>query len=345
MNPAGAIHSPITRAMVHYVSSRGVDREELCRLAEIPRSVLDNPEEKFSFRILNAAWMQAASLTDDPYIGLHVGEFLDLSALGVVGYLLQSSQTLGEAMETASRYTTLTGGAIDLSIQSESKQWKIIFGLQQSFPESVSFAIRQLTDAAMSISATMLNKLTHQVVNPLKATFVYPQPSDVTEYQRLFKALLLFDQAEDTLIYDNDIYELPVTFANPTLHALFDKHAQAMLALLRKQTDMSSMVKMVVMSRVRNERLSLQMVADELFMNARTLQRKLEREGISFQSLLDEVRQELAEDYLLRLGMSVSDTAFLVGLSEPSAFARSFKRWTGLSPKEYQIQHQKKVVS
>jgi AraC-like DNA-binding protein len=114
--------------------------------------------------------------------------------------------------------------------------------------------------------------------------------------------------------------------------------------MLKKQTDMSSQVKMVIMNRVRDERLSLQLVADELFMSARTLQRKLEREGTSFQILLDEVRQELAEDYLLRLGMSGTDTAFLVGLSEPSAFVRSFKRWTGLSPKEYQIQHKKKTA-
>ena len=148
-------------------------------------------EERFSFKVLNAAWQQAAALTGDPYLGLHVGEFLDSSALGMVGYF----KTLGEAIETASRHTTLTGGVIDLSFQLESKQWQITFGLQQSFPDSASFAIRQLKDAAVSIMVTMLNRLTYQAVVPLKATFAYPPPADVSEYQRIFKITLLFDQA------------------------------------------------------------------------------------------------------------------------------------------------------
>ncbi|MDX1437922.1 MAG: AraC family transcriptional regulator [Anaerolineales bacterium] len=200
-------------------------------------------------------------------------------------------------------------------------------------------------EVAMSVTVGMLNRITHQVVYPAEATFSSPRPEDLKEHKRILQAALSFNEKGDTLIYDRQFHEVPVTFSNPALHALFDKHAHDMLAALKKKTDLSSQVKMAILDHLREDSLSLQMVAEDLYMSPRTLQRKLEREGASFQALLDEVRQELAEDYLVRLGMSVSDTSFMVGLSEPSAFVRSFKRWTGLSPKEYQIQHRQKVSS
>ncbi len=109
--------------------------------------------------------------------------------------------------------------------------------------------------------------------------------ADVSEYQRIFETSLWFEQDEDTLDYDDSACGLPVTFSNPTLHALFEKHAQTMLGMLKKQADISSKVKIVIMNHVRDEHLSLQMAADVLYMSARTLQRKLEREGTSLSGI------------------------------------------------------------
>lgn len=81
MSPSGTIHSPITRAMVHYVSSKGVDREELCQLAQIPRSVLENPEEKFSFKVMTLFLRKgSAFLFVDANRGHFYSEFFDIKS-------------------------------------------------------------------------------------------------------------------------------------------------------------------------------------------------------------------------------------------------------------------------
>ncbi len=81
---------------------------------------------------------------------------------------------------------------------------------------------------------------------------------------------------------------------------------------------------------------SQEMVADSLYMSVRNLQRKLQVEGNSYKQILDDVRQQLAEQYLKEKQRSIGEITYMLGFTEPSNFTRAFKRWTGLSPQVYQ---------
>ena len=83
----------------------------------------------------------------------------------------------------------------------------------------------------------------------------------------------------------------------------------------------------------------LSTVSKRLGLSVRSLQRKLKENGTSHQGLLDDLRHELSREYLLQSGMSVVDVAFLLGFSDPSAFHRAFRRWTGLTPREFKRAH------
>jgi AraC-like DNA-binding protein len=75
-------------------------------------------------------------------------------------------------------------------------------------------------------------------------------------------------------------------------------------------------------------------VAKRLGMSARKLQGLLQAEGTSFQELLDDARSTLAREYLRDPDLSIAEVAYMLGYSEPSAFTRAFRRWTGRSPRE-----------
>ncbi len=336
VNHPSQIHSPVTRAMIEYAGLHGVDKEAICSAADIPLRALAQPDLRFTPDQLTAVWTHASETLNDPYIGLHVGAFVQLSALGVVGYLLQSSSTLGEAIECASRYTSLTGNVLNLSHRTERTTWHLTFRLQQPVPSSALFVLSQITDASMSIVARALTTLTNRDVHPRHVRFSHAEPAELAEYLRILKTTPEFNRAMDELIYDRTVRDLPVTFSNPQMHQLFERHAIALQKAHEQQDDVTGKVKTVIVDHIRDDYLSTRLVAEALYMSRRTLQRKLAREGTSFRELVDEVRCDLACDYLVRLGTSVTDTALLVGFSGPSAFVRSFKRWTGLSPKDYQ---------
>lgn len=336
MSQPPLIHSPVTRAMIEYTGLHGVDKEAICSAAGIPLRALAQSDSRFTPDQLTAVWTRASEALDDPYIGLHVGAFVQLSALGVVGYLLQSSSSLAAAVECASRYTSLAGNVLNLSHRTERNAWHLTFRLQQPVPRGASFVLSQITDASMSIVGRALGTLSNRDVRPLHVRFAHAKPPEVAEYERIFKTRPEFGRDENALIYDRGVRDLAVTFSNPQIHQLFERHAIALLKVLEEQDDLTGKVKMIIVDHIRDEDLSAKQVAEALFMSPRTLQRKLAREGTTFRDLVDEVRCDLACDYLVRLGTSVTDTALLVGLSGPSAFVRSFKRWTGYSPKDYQ---------
>jgi AraC-like DNA-binding protein len=86
-----------------------------------------------------------------------------------------------------------------------------------------------------------------------------------------------------------------------------------------------------------DEALSIQKVAKEMAVSVRTLQNRLEAEGVLFSDLLQGIREQLAKKYL-RENYSVEQITYLLGFSEPSVFRKAFKKWSGFTPREYREQ-------
>lgn len=192
----------------------------------------------------------------------------------------------------------------------------------------------------MAFSIKALPGLSLTDIAPLRVTFTCSIPADLKEYERAFGTKLFFRQEENALIYDAKIHALPVTSHNPSLFTLFENHANSMIKLLQREANISSRTQVIMMNHIREKNLSINMVAAELYLTPRTLQRRLEEENTTYQSLLDRVQADLARSYLQHSSLSAFETALLLGFSESSAFVKSFRRWTGMSPMEYKAAHQ-----
>ena len=131
------------------------------------------------------------------------------------------------------------------------------------------------------------------------------------------------------------VLERPLLAQNRDLFAYLDRHAQALQQKLDRAPSLAFRVRELLVERLRDGEPDQPSIARALGLSERTLQRRLSEENASFASLVDEVRADLARLYLGDPKLAIFEIAFLLGYSEPSAFNRAFKRWTGQSPSEF----------
>jgi AraC-like DNA-binding protein len=132
--------------------------------------------------------------------------------------------------------------------------------------------------------------------------------------------------------FDRAILDLPLLTAEASLASLLERHAEAMLTKLPDNSSIELAVRRALQPLLPGGEPRIEHVAKSLAMTPRTLQRRLREEDTAFQTVLDEVRRELASTYLDGQARSAGEVAFLLGFADPSAFRRAYKRWNGASP-------------
>ena len=142
-----------------------------------------------------------------------------------------------------------------------------------------------------------------------------------------------FGAAEDAVVLDNRDLDVTLRSANPLLLTVFEAHADAALVALDANETLGGRVLREIVRQLKGEAPTMPQVAKALAISPRHLQRGLASEGTTFQSLLDDARRELSVRHLSSPNATVASVAWLVGFSEPSAFHRAFRRWTGHSPR------------
>lgn len=129
--------------------------------------------------------------------------------------------------------------------------------------------------------------------------------------------------------------DIPLQQPDPELRHTLEEHARQRMESLGDQDGLATKVRHAIYQQLRQGITRQDMVAEQLAMTARTLQRRLGEEGLSYQRLLDGIREELARDYLANTRLSIQDVALRLGFSEVRSFHRRFKAWTGKTPGEF----------
>ena len=172
-------------------------------------------------------------------------------------------------------------------------------------------------------------------VPPTEVRFQYPAPADTSEYQRIFRCPVLFDQADNALVFPKRLLATPLGQADAQLRQLLDAHADRLLGELRQGHSVLDRARHELALQLPEQGADLELLAQTLQLSPRTLQRRLREAGLSFSQLLDETREQLVLHYLRDPALELAEIAFLVGFSEAGSLARAFRRWTGQSPGAY----------
>ncbi|NUM44074.1 MAG: AraC family transcriptional regulator [Anaerolineales bacterium] len=313
-----------------YLHSLNVDVDEFLHSLGVDPQTVRALDERIPVETYLLIQDEAARFIRDPYLGLHMGEFAEAGSWSILGYMMMNCNTLGAAFEKAGKYSRIIGNLIDA--RAEIKPGKI--HVTYFTPPHAPAMSHHCYESTISSTVQMMRTLTGAPLNPLEVTFTHPQPESTAEHERIFRCPVRFGHEENSLTLDWMIASLPVRMANPSLLEHFEKYAQDFMAQMERNDEHTRTVTRIILSKLDDENLSIEKVAKELSVSVRTLQNRLEAEEVVFSDLLRDIRQRLAQKYI-RDDYTVEQITYLLGFSEPSVFRKAFKKWLGVTPREY----------
>lgn len=333
-----------TRSILQFAARHGANVEEICATAGLDPALLQMPDQWISGSVHLAVWREVVKQTGNQSIGLQLGETFNLGGFGIPGYVLLNCQTLGEAFEKIARYTRLFCqiAQIQVSVSDGMVFFDCDCGAARvggcPFGCCPCGELRYLVECTF-VSLLMATKaLTGRSLRLVAAWFQYMPPASTAEYDRIFQTGLRFSMPMNRLVFDANCLNWPILSSNSSLLTLFEQQAEAMLSEMNQRQGYTQKVIQVIIQQLKGELPTIDAIASQLAISTRQLQRELQTEGTSFQKLLDKTRQDLALRYLKDPTIPIHDIAFLTGFSEPSAFNRAFKRWTGKPPRRYRLE-------
>lgn len=264
-----------------------------------------------------------------PAPGLAIGAHVQPRHVGVMGYLVLASKTLGEAMLAYQRYERLFYGVDLAEIGLTGDQAEIRWG-----PGDI--ALGPLHDAvAIAALVTFLRRQIDSPPPPTLIAFTHPAPATRAErqaYEDFFGCPVHFGDTHTRVRFPVGYLALPMPHSDPGLRSLLDRQAHALLLALPDSDTFDRALQQTMLKLLPDGNATLPRAAAELYVSVRTLQRRLDTRGLTWQQLLDRTREQLARQYLADRALTLSDIALLLGFSEQSAFTRAFRRWTRSTP-------------
>jgi AraC-like DNA-binding protein len=319
--------------IINAAASAGVKPEELCRASRLDLSALEDADNQIPFTELIRLAEYAAHLTGDDAFGLHVGEQTDVKTYGVLGYVTMNSQTFGEALNRLIRYQQIRTNAVKFSIDITGSDAHLVYHylITGVLPQER----RQESEEMMSTMLQVGRKLTGVDWAVREIHFEHAPPENISEHKRIFRAPIRFKKSLTKLIFDNSILNLPIAEADLTLGSLLELQAKDLLAKSPQHESFAGQVRQLITEGLPVGEARMETVCRKLGNSTRTLQRKLSEEGTSYKKLLEETQRDLSKFYLHKSEMAICEVSYLIGFSQSSAFHRAFRRWTGLTPKEF----------
>jgi AraC-like DNA-binding protein len=313
--------------LLEAAEARGVSARQLAQAARLPPGLFDGLPDSLSASDYVNLLAVGAELADDPHFGLHVGERVKLGTYSVYGLILLSCRDFGQVFQQTMRYEQLAHdlGRSELVLDSDNAQYHWLSnypGGSRHLVESVYAGIRVFSTwlAGMELPSS-------------KMQFMHAQQADDAEYVRIFGALPEFGQPVNAVHFNAMLLSWPVPNADVGLYPVLQQHAEQLLReRSRSGEGIAAQVHAAIIKNLAHDRVRLSSIADELKLSPRTLQRKLNEAGASFQQVLDQARFALATDYLRQESLSLVDISFLLGYQEQSAFTHAFKEWAGVNP-------------
>ncbi|HEY9646052.1 MAG TPA: AraC family transcriptional regulator [Chroococcidiopsis sp.] len=327
----------LTRNLLQFAQHRGVDIDSLCATVGFNLALLEMPDRRIPRSLHYGLWQEIIRQTGDQNMGLHLGEAFTLGNYGVAGYVLLNCRTLEEVFEKFCRYTCLfCQGVLNYLSVADGMAFLDCDSIPEIAPDPLIVAgARYDIESTFTSCLNAIQSLTGKPFRPLAVWFRHQAPPDLSEYERIFQAELKFAMPVNRLIFEAACLDWPILSSNANLLPFFEQQAEAMLGEIEQPNRYSQKVAQTIARQLQGELPTIDEIAAELFISTRQLQRNLKAEGTSFQKMLDQTRQELALQYLKDPAIPTHDIAFLLGFSEPSAFTRAFKRWTGKPPRSY----------
>lgn len=316
--------------LYEYLDARGHLAEEL--LGQ-PRPVLAAHDHvALPLGLWLALLERAAQQLGDPQLGLKLGQTVTARHMGIVGYLMMASATLGEAMLRLEHYQRLVYDVSVMAVRPRGGETDYVW-----IPEPQEHRGPLVSETSLTALAQFCRYIAGRGVRPSRVRFADPAPRDLQPYLDYFGCPVLFGQSEAGLSFDAATLALPVRTADAAILRLMQQQADSLLANLSERRPLVEEVRRGIGRMLSDGAPSIEQVARQIGYSARTLQRQLRGCGSSFRDETAAVRCRMAQSLLRDPGLGLAEIALMLGYTEHSAFTRSFQRWTGMTPQAYRL--------
>lgn len=305
----------------------------------LPAGILDNSVARIRGRDFQTLIRWLIERSNDPLFGLKSAQYVQPGSYSLVGYMAMNARTAREALHLTPEYEAIVGDMGITRIEKHGPHIAMRWICQYDDPVVRPHMIDNVLGSWL-IFARWLADLPER--KPERVQFESPTPAaeHLMTYQEVFQAPLEFGAPRNALIIHESVLDTPLRQPDPTLLRTLEQQAATVMAEIRQRHPIVMQTRSLLRNLMEESLPRREKVAEQLGLNERTLQRRLQEAGTGYQQLLDDLRRETATDWLCHSQMPISDMASRLGFSEARSFHRRFKAWTGMTPGEYRQRHQ-----
>lgn len=310
------------------LASQGISVRELFAKTGLNVGHLEDPQARISHRQRLAIYGNAKALAKRPGTALRAGSRQRISDYGIYGYALVSSPTFGQALTFCLDHVTLAGPSVEqISFRVEGQtailQSHGVDALGELLPFAAEFWRSSMT--------SLFSRVIETPFPSKRMIFPFSPPDHWRDYERLFNCPIDFNADSMEWHFNSEVLERPCPNANPITVKICQQLCAVMLTEKPGDSDLVRKIRMTCLNSLKPFPTASE-VAQELGLSVRTFHRRLADEGLSYQSMLDDMRQVVASELLEVTHLSIDQVAERVGFADATSFRKAFRKWTGRSP-------------
>jgi AraC-like DNA-binding protein len=319
----------LSRVVAHHVRAAGLNLQSVLAQVGITSRQIDNPDERLPAGRQIAFINRAAAALKDDVLGFRLAQSIDCRQLGLLYYVFASSATLGDAIGRCARYSRVANEAVVLRVVENSP-----LTIRLEYAGVARHTDVQQMEFIIAILLRMCRHATGRQLMPERISMVHVRATIPPELSKFFGDRIEFGRGFDEVVLPSGAADLGLVNADPYLNKIILANCEAFLA--QRLTNVGPFrirVENTIASLLPHASARAATVAQALGMSERTMERKLAREGSSFNEILQQLKLEMAIRYVEDRALPISRIAWLLGFEQVSSFNHAFKRWTGKSPR------------
>lgn len=319
-----------SRALLAACERLGIDVAALLADAGLTAAQVADPDGRLPGAAVASLWQAALRHSGDPGLGLRVALAVPFGAYRIIDFLAASAPTVGEALSRVARYFPIINSALAWEIVDEGAQLRVSL-----VHPTIPGLPRPYAEYAVAVTILHCRRASGFDWPMIEVGFAFDAPPEEHAHEAAFGCPVRFGRARSELVIARATWDRPCQAPSSELLRTLEEHADRMITSLRADNVTSVQVARLVTEELQGGAPSLAQIARRMAMSPRTLQRRLELEETTFADVLDQTRRHIAQAYMKDRGLALTEIAYLLGFSEPSAFTRAFQRWYGTAPSQY----------
>ena len=269
--------------------------------------------------------------SEHPLFGLYSARFIQPDRFTILGQIGLNSDNFAQALKQAMPLEKLVGDMGITELREHPLGLKMVWHCQYSHPLVIPHLIDNVLASWVNFARFLMEDSQSSAVE-VKLQRPQPNLQETKEYQTLFGCPVLFEQSENAILIDRNLLTRPLPSGDNRRLPRLMANAQRRLEHMGSGDQLQLSAARVIRQLLPQGKMNRERVASQLHLTGRTLQRKLLKQGVSYQTLVDNIRHEMADYWLTCSELSTSEIAVELGFSDVRGFFRAYKTWSGHPP-------------